>query len=120
MPIKKACEISTRHNIPDYQAIAVVAILSPGLEWTRNLMDANTLIGAWKNHHSVASVGAYGKRNTSKAIRVLEGERIESIIDSFGSPKVWAFYQSILDPENATIPVIDQHIKAAMVGKRGK
>lgn len=44
-----ASEIATRFNLPLTTVLGVIAALSPGLRWERNIEYANKLIDLWSN-----------------------------------------------------------------------
>lgn len=115
-----ARQMAERYSLSLAKVVGVIAVLSPGSEWNRNIIDAEMLIKSFIGHQTIPTVGVYGKRNIAKAVAILEGARFEDVVDSFNSPKVHAFYHAILNPTTATEVVVDQHMKAVMLHKRGK
>jgi hypothetical protein len=110
-----ACQIiAERQEVPLPHVIGVVAALSPGNEWGRNLLDAERLIDGWKIDN-VPMVGSYGMGNITKAIRILNGE---IPMDVLGGNKTKSFYQNILDPEYIGVVTIDRHAKGLAIESR--
>lgn len=105
--------LSTKYNVPLTVSVGVVAALSPGNPWSRNLFDAETLLA-----ENSARVGVYGRRNRDKALAIINGTDPLTILSG---DKVRAFYQNILTPDNPTNPVvIDRHAKCLALGYRAK
>jgi hypothetical protein len=97
-----ACQtIADKHSMPLHAVAGIVAALSPGLEWSRNLAQADAFITS--NGQGV--YGVYGRKNTVKARRILEGQDPNAVLSG---PKVRAFYACILDPTTDAV-VIDSH-----------
>ena len=51
-----AYRIALKHDVPVYIAVAVIAALSPNNKWSRNLTNADALIGAFVNGDGIDSV----------------------------------------------------------------
>lgn len=89
--------LSRRNGISLDTAIAVVAALSPRVNWGRNVIAAQNLIRGIKGE----GFGA----NKDKAIRILEGE---APLDVLSGNKVVSFYQNISNPNNPVPVTIDR------------
>ena len=53
---REAYHIALKHDVPVYIAVAVIAALSPNNKWSRNLTNADALIGAFVNGDGIDSV----------------------------------------------------------------
>lgn len=83
----------------------ILAVLSPQLEWSRNVSEAYRLAVAWHAGDTavLSELTAY-PANVDKASRILAGERAGDVV---GGPKVTAFYRAIAGHTGG--PVIDRH-----------
>ena len=107
--------MADKHGVRVDQAIGVIAALSPGSNWGRNLLDANELIQEWqrgRREKDLPQLGTYGRRNVIKAARILAGE---NPLDVLGGNKVRAFYGNILDPKGSLKVTIDRHAKGLAI-----
>lgn len=77
--------LSERHKVSFDTAAAVVAVLSPQLRWTRNILAAEA---ALSGYHLPGVLGT----SYRKAVRIIAGE---NPLDVLGGPKVNAFYQNL-------------------------
>ncbi len=107
-----AVGLSLKHSTEVSRVVGVLAAISPGNNWGRNIMEADEFISAFVRGYTLPSVGVYGRRNVAKARRILNGESPESVLHTKTGPKVWAFYSNILDPMNSQELTIDRHAKA--------
>ena len=96
----------------------VVAAISPGLRWSRNIFWARELVIAWpEGRAEELLVPTYSKGNTAKAVRILAGESPESVLRG---PKVTAFYRLIRDRGANELDVcVDGHAYALATGWGG-
>lgn len=91
--------MAEHYGLPFEQVAAVVAALSPGNKWAANLRAADDVLSG--NDRT----NAY-PRNLVKARHILE----TGDVDVIRTPKVWVFYQSLLDPDLAAQDmVLDGH-----------
>ena len=98
----EACQtIADKHSMSLRAVVGIVAALSPGLEWSRNLAQADAFI----TNNGEGIYGVYGRKNTVKAQRILAGENPDDVLSG---PKVRAFFACILDPSTDAV-VIDSH-----------
>lgn len=104
--------IADKYGVVDRQAIGVIAAISPGLEWGRNLVEAAEMIAAFKAGDEIPPVGVYGRGNVEKAQRILRGEDPLDVFPEKTSPKVRSFYSNILNPRESTEVTVDRHAKA--------
>lgn len=107
-----AVGLARKHGIKVYQAVGVIAAISPGCPWGRNVMEADEFINAHTKGYKLPKVGVYGRRNVAKARRILNGESGESVLHTKTGPKVWAFYSNILNPMTSGALTVDRHAKA--------
>lgn len=115
-----ASAMALRHSVSISVACGTIAAISPGLEWGRNLLEAESLLRAFqagKRGHQLPTVGIYGKRNMAKAIAILQGEAPLSVIPET-SPKVRAFYETILSPTDSQAVTVDGHAYCLAYGIR--
>lgn len=108
-----ADRLARKHGVTLRQAVGIIAALSPGCSWDRNLVLAeHMLITADCSH-------PYGDA-ISKARRILQGEDPNLVL---GGRKVRSFYRNILYPALPGPVTIDRHAMAICVateqGKRG-
>ena len=117
---RRGQELSLRHNVTISQAIGVIAVLSPGCEWGKNLQYADELIAAWsqgRRGNELPMVGVYGNRNLDKAKSILSGYAPTEVIPD-SSKKVKAFFHCLLSPADSLAVVIDRHAKCAALNLR--
>lgn len=115
------CEaMATKYHIPTAVAVGVVAALSPGNSWERNMEHARILINDFKaglRDKDLPLVGSYGRGNVIKSERILLGEDPRDVL---GGLKVRAFYECMLNPWNPadSVVCIDRHTKSVVMGYR--
>lgn len=117
---RRGQELSARHGVTLEQAIGVIAVLSPGCEWGKNLQYADELLAAWshgKRGAELPMVGVYGNKNLDKAKAILAGHSPTVVIPAT-SKKVKSFYNCLLSPADSRDVVIDRHAKCAALGIR--
>jgi hypothetical protein len=119
-----AVDLARRYGITVEQSAAVIAALSPGLAWELNLVQAETLLVAWRAGNSgreLPLLGAYGREAVDKCSRILAGdvEPLEAFSEST-APKTRAFYRCILDPLTPDVVVVDRHAARAALSRRGE
>ena len=112
-----AYRMAVKHDVPVYIAVAVIAALSPNNKWSRNLTNADALIGAFVNGDGIDSVkvSTYHKMKQkawdilwalpsyNDAKRMLKGQKITS------------FFMDIMGEFNVTI---DGHARNIAYGER--
>lgn len=97
-------------------ALGVIAALSPGNPWDRNLGDARLALSAHAWGRAVpAKLGVYGRLNIEKCERILGGE---PPLEVLGGDKVTSFYRNLMGIEDGAVTV-DRHAKGAAKGVRG-
>ncbi len=93
-------------------AAGVVAALSPGLRWERNIEAARRLIDG----ESLDGLGVRWFANVRKAERILHNdERPEHVL---GGNKVRAFYACISNPQTRLFVCVDGHAYAIQAARR--
>lgn len=109
------------------QVAGVIAALSPGLRWERNVICAR-LICLWQRaggrrrkpgeflfHEGLEPVvETYTYENVRRTVRILAGEDPSDVLSG---QKVVPFYLSILNPETESQAVLDGHIANALRGE---
>jgi hypothetical protein len=98
--------LSERYGIRYVQACGIVAALSPGTSWDRNLVLAETMVSTGDCKH------AYGDA-IRKARRILEGESCYSVL---GGQKVLSFFDNIAMAEHSQSVTVDRHAYAIAMG----
>lgn len=120
-----ASELAAKHNAPEshakhavtlVQVVGVIAAISPGCSWERNVEYADQILRAFTLGRSVPKVGTYGQKNVDKCKRILAGE---TPLDVLGGRKVRAFYANILNPACEAEVTIDRHAIGAARNLRG-
>lgn len=109
--------LASKYHFSGAQVAGVIAALSPGRDWGKNLHDAETLINDFKRGCQGADlpmVGSYGRANVFKSERILMGAEPLSVL---GGLKVRAFYQCILNPFTTDAVCIDRHAKVRSTRK---
>ena len=102
-----ARKLSELYDLTQFAAIGVIAALSPRNKWTRNLVDAENLIDAYKADPNSAihvKVCTFNK-NKQKAIDILtfdderteQGLKFDEILSILSGPKLKEFASCILD-----------------------
>ena len=104
--------LALKFDIPLASAAGVIAAMSPGNNWGRNILDAETLIAEFvkgTRGSDLPSLGVYGRRNIVKSEKILLGAHP---MDILGGQKVISFYQNIISPKDSFSVTIDRHAKA--------
>lgn len=114
----KAFGIGTANNYSTAKVCGVIAALSPGLKWEKNVPNAEALIKMFSASLEIDSafgLSVYGKDPIKKAWRILQGE---PILDVLSGPKVTNFFKNLSNPSDPSSITIDGHIKLACLGTR--
>jgi len=90
---------------------AIIAALSPGLRWEKNVEAARRVIAG----ESLEGLGVRWPDGVAKAKRILAGENPAVVLKG---NKVRAFWQCILNPDNVLHVCIDGHAYSIWRGKR--
>ena len=115
-----AVVLADQYGIPANQAIGVLAALSPRNKWTRNVVDAESLISAYvaagPEQARLTKVCTFGA-NKEKAIKVLESglETLPTALDILSGPKLREFASSIAGLDEVCI---DGHAWCIWQGSR--
>lgn len=95
-----AIVLADRYGVTTAQAVGVLAALSPRNKWSRNVIDAESLIAAYvaagSEQARLTKVCTFGA-NKEKAIKVLESgaETIPTILEILSGPKLREFASCI-------------------------
>ena len=98
-------------GLPLSTVVGIVAALSPGLRWERNIAAAERIIG----RQGLEGLGVRWYDGARKAERIREGE---TPLDVLRGNKVRAFYHCILNPRSSEHVCIDGHAYAIWQGER--
>lgn len=111
-----ARDMSIQHKLKSYRyAAGILSVLSPAVNWERNIIDAHTVCSAEDEDNIVVST--YGQF-VKKALAIKHGTDPDDVIKRKSAPKTWAFYQCISRPMNNLYVTIDRHAVAIAQGKR--
>lgn len=110
----EACELADRHHVELGTAAGVIAALSPNSQWSQNLIDADSVLGARfdPTGFDETRVTTYNS-NKRKAFDIAQSEQV---FPTLSGPKVTAFYLNICGALDET--TIDSHIINAWFGFR--
>ena len=102
---------------------ALVAAVSPNMDWDRSNINAFDEIKGLKSHHWDAimggtdqeardavkglSIAAAGRGNLQKAGRIVRGENPEDVMSYASGPKTHSFMQNIHDPSSSRFVTVD-------------
>lgn len=92
--------LAKKGDITFRQSCGILASLSPGTRWERNIEEARAMILGKDTKFTT-----YPK-NVDKAYRILNGEDPATVL---GGRKVTAFYSLFMDPEDPDTVVVDRH-----------
>tara|TARA_Y100000356_G_scaffold123167_1_gene117931 strand:- start:144 stop:758 length:615 start_codon:yes stop_codon:yes gene_type:complete len=112
-----AYRMAVKHDVPVYIAVAVIAALSPNNKWSRNLTNADALIGAFVNGDGIDSVkvSTYHKMK-AKAWGILAARpSYNGAKDMLKGQKITSFFCDIMGEFNVTI---DGHARNIAYGER--
>jgi hypothetical protein len=114
-----AYKLGKRFNVSTDQAAGVIAALSPLNEWSRNVLNAETMLKAW--NHGTAEDAVNVKCSTpplnkEKAVRIIQ-DTGEPIVNILNGPKVTEFFNCITQPEINDV-CIDGHAYCIFMGIR--
>ena len=112
-----AYRMAVKHDVPVYIAVAVIAALSPNNKWSRNLTNANALIGAFVNGDGIDSVkvSTYHKMK-AKAWNILAARPSYNDAKAMlKGQKITSFFCDIMGEFNVTI---DGHARNIAYGER--
>ena len=102
---REAYHIAMKHDVPVYIAVAVIAALSPNNRWSRNVTNADALIGAFVSGDGLLSV----KVSTYHAMKQKAWDILAARPDYDGAKrmlkgqKITSFFCDIMGEFNVTI-----------------
>ena len=114
---KAAHNIAVKYDVPVYLVVAVIAALSPNNKWTRNIVNADALIGAFIRGDGLLSV----KVSTYHAMKRKAWDILMARPDYDGAKamlkgqKITSFFCDIMGEFNVTI---DGHARNIAYGER--
>ena len=114
---KAAYDIAVKYDVPVYIVAAVIAALSPNNKWSRNVTNADALIGAFVNGDGIDSV----KVSTYHKMRQKAWDILAARPDYDGAKtmlkgqKITSFFCDIMGEFNVTI---DGHARNIAYGER--
>ena len=114
---KAAHDIAARHGIAVYLVVAVIAALSPNNKWSRNVTNADALIGAFIRGDGIDSV----KVSTYHKMKAKAWDILAARPDYDGAKamlkgqKITSFFMDIMGEFNVTI---DGHARNIAYGER--
>ena len=114
---KAAHDIALKHDVPVYLVVAVIAALSPNNKWTRNIVNADALIGAFIRGDGIDSV----KVSTYHKMKAKAWDILAARPDYDGAKamlkgqKITSFFMDIMGEFNVTI---DGHARNIAYGER--
>tara|TARA_B100000963_G_scaffold29704_2_gene22083 strand:- start:3359 stop:3976 length:618 start_codon:yes stop_codon:yes gene_type:complete len=114
---KAAYLIAVKYDIAVYIAVAVIAALSPNNRWSRNLTNADALIGAFVNGDGIdaVKVSTYNKMK-QKAWDILAARPdYDGAKRMLKGQKITSFFMDIMGEFNVTI---DGHARNIAYGER--
>ena len=114
---KAAHDIAVKHDIAVYLVVAVIAALSPNNKWSRNVTNADALIGAFIRGDGIDSV----KVSTYHKMKAKAWDILAARPDYDGAKamlkgqKITSFFMDIMGEFNVTI---DGHARNIAYGER--
>lgn len=110
--------LANRYDTTVYIVCGVIAALSPGCTWEKNIEYAERVLqyhSMGMDEHTVPkSIGTYGKRNMAKAFMIARGD---DVLTTLGGDKVRAFFQCLFLPNSIMgIVCIDRHAVSIVAG----
>lgn len=115
--LKSANLMAIKHGVPVYIAVAVIAALSPNNKWSRNIINADALIGAFIRGDGIDSVkvSTYHKMK-AKAWGILAARPdYDTAKAMLKGQKITSFFCDIMGEFNVTI---DGHARNIAYGER--
>ena len=115
--LKAANQIAIKHGVPVYIAVAVIAALSPNNKWSRNVINADALIGAFIRGDGIDSVkGSTYHKMKAKAWDILAARPdYDTAKKMLKGQKITSFFCDIMGEFNVTI---DGHARNIAYGER--
>jgi hypothetical protein len=118
------CEnLAHKYNTTVETVAGILAALSPGCPYERNMKDAEATVATWCgmvgnfDGHKCATY----RRNVAKAIAICEGAHVEYTLapkPRRSGMKCLAFYRAIMEPWRADSVVVDRHALALAHGRK--
>ena len=112
---EQAAQMATRYNTDITVAAAVIAAISPGLNWDLNVQAADAIFANVTADIPLPSLPSYGK-NVARAKHIARTNDITSL----SGQKVTAFHHNIVWPHIAGPVTIDRHMLRAWLALPNK
>ena len=114
---KAAYHIAVKYDIAVYIVVAVIAALSPNNKWTRNLVNADALIGAFIRGDGIDSVkvSTYSKMKQKAWDILAVRPNYDGAKTMLKGQKITSFFCDIMGEFNVTI---DGHARNIAYGER--
>jgi hypothetical protein len=108
--------LASKLDVPFMTLCGVVAALSPGVRWSRNIYWAEQLVRYPDEvMNGVLKIPTYSFLNVTKAKRIIDGENPLTVLSG---PKVRAFYHCLITAGQTTEVCIDGHAYSIALGRR--
>jgi len=111
---KRVHDIAIRFDLAPEKVAAIIAVLSPSVEWNGNVEDAENFIRS-KGRARMRTYGA----NVRTARRILKSKSLSeilSIIENLQGFKVKSFFDNLINPLTSTFITVDTHLVRAWHG----
>lgn len=108
---QQAARLAKENGLTIRQCAGVIAAVSPGLKWEKNVEAAERIIKG----EPLDGLGVRWYDGVKKAKRIIRGHNPDMVLKG---NKVRAFFACILNPKNETTVCIDGHAFAIHAGRR--
>lgn len=113
--LQQRLESCADFDVPMTKVAALFAVLSPNNDEDGNYRDVSNALAAFQANDWHNFKPSTYLSNKLQALRILQGEPVESVIRG---PKTWNFYNNILNPQDPQYVTIDGHMVNAWNNKR--
>ncbi|PHJ64972.1 hypothetical protein VF04_04100 [Nostoc linckia z7] len=113
-----ADDLGDIYGIATERVCGVIAALSPGCSWEKNIYEAEKCLNYFKMGCTATDapfIGSYGRANMIKSWRILAGE---PSLEALKGNKVRAFFSLLHDPTNSHDVCIDRHALSVWAGEK--
>lgn len=107
----RAESLASDYNVPLHIVAATISILSPGISWERNILEANMSLDAWHNGKPWPALSTYGSQVAKLRALLEDMPNRMDVLDYIGTPralKTRAFYHNILEPDAKEYVTVDR------------
>lgn len=120
------CELAKKTGTPTHVVVGVVSALSPGNQWSDNLLDAEHLIDSWQGNtdYTARKIRTYGA-NVQKALKILNSGagcvEVAKTLRGKAGHKTESFFWNIRFPDiYSGFVTIDRHMLSVLEEPRIK